>query len=288
MNRWIVTGAVFVLATLWVAPAQAGQFGLSCSYTHSLRDDPIVAPNLLGGAHLHDFIGNTSTNAFSTRASLRASSTTCLKGADADKSAYWFPAVLSRQADGSFRPYEPESAIVYYQGDRNTEPFAPGMRFIAGDARATSPQSTKIVSWTCINGEILDPHRPWCVALPGVAYPPNLRLIMRFPSCWDGNVDRSGNYTAHMTYRISNDVGFEGACPRGYPRRVPEIFLFLSYRGPGGPDAEQVSTAGAVKLASGGQLSAHGDFFEAWNTPVLTDLIARCIVPVTQPAVGCG
>src|SRR5215213_2837661 len=64
---------------------------VTCNYSHSLKDDPIVFPNQPGAAHLHDFIGARSTNAFSTFNSLRAGGTACtLPG---DSSSYWVPAL---------------------------------------------------------------------------------------------------------------------------------------------------------------------------------------------------
>src|SRR5215207_9393185 len=36
---------------------------VSCMYSHSLNDDPIVYPGQVGRAHLHDFSGANTTNA---------------------------------------------------------------------------------------------------------------------------------------------------------------------------------------------------------------------------------
>src|SRR5262245_51442339 len=85
----LVIQVTTVLAAPVVQPAQAASPGwiVSCQYTHSLPDDPIVAFRQPGVSHMHDFIGAKTTDAFSTFSSLRAGGTTCMVPGDA--SAYW-------------------------------------------------------------------------------------------------------------------------------------------------------------------------------------------------------
>ncbi|MEU4443535.1 DUF1996 domain-containing protein [Actinosynnema sp. NPDC050801] len=86
--------AVLAVAT---QPAQADElvthheFQANCSVTTHRPDDPIVFPGLPGASHMHTFLGNNSTNAGSTDASLKAGQTNC-RTPD-DKSAYWFPSL---------------------------------------------------------------------------------------------------------------------------------------------------------------------------------------------------
>src|SRR5215218_9263245 len=55
-----------------------GYFAVVCGFSHRNQDDPIVFPRRRGRSHDHTYFGNTSTNAFSTTASLRsAGRTTC-------------------------------------------------------------------------------------------------------------------------------------------------------------------------------------------------------------------
>src|SRR5262249_56621631 len=49
----------------------------SCAFSHMAMDDPIVYPRQPGASHDHSFVGNTTTNAFSTLRTLRAGSSTC-------------------------------------------------------------------------------------------------------------------------------------------------------------------------------------------------------------------
>ena len=49
----------------------------NCRYSHQAPDDPIVFPSQPGLSHQHTFVGNATTNAFSSFGSLRSGATTC-------------------------------------------------------------------------------------------------------------------------------------------------------------------------------------------------------------------
>ncbi|MEW9511245.1 hypothetical protein [Streptomyces bacillaris] len=51
------------------------EFQANCSVTHAAPDDPIVYPGRAGASHDHTFMGNDTTNASSTTASLSAGGT---------------------------------------------------------------------------------------------------------------------------------------------------------------------------------------------------------------------
>ena len=57
-------------------------------------DDPIVYPKQPGASHLHDFFGNTTTNAFSAYAGMLAGGTNCQE--PGDTAASWAPALLRK------------------------------------------------------------------------------------------------------------------------------------------------------------------------------------------------
>src|SRR3954453_23894413 len=71
---------------------QGVNFVGSCAFSHMAMDDPIVYPRQPGTSHDHSFVGNTTTNAFSTLGTLRAGSTTCKR--DGETAAYWMPTLL--------------------------------------------------------------------------------------------------------------------------------------------------------------------------------------------------
>ncbi|GAA2274590.1 hypothetical protein GCM10010149_16160 [Nonomuraea roseoviolacea subsp. roseoviolacea] len=66
--------------------------------SHANEDDLIVAPGVQDGAQqLIDYVGNTTTDAFSTNESLAASTTTCANRAD--RSTYFWPVLRTRATD---------------------------------------------------------------------------------------------------------------------------------------------------------------------------------------------
>jgi hypothetical protein len=236
-----------------------------CRLSHSAPDDPIVHFRMRGASHPHEFFGNTSTNAYSTLASLRRHGTTCMRRADT--AAYWVPALYQ---DGHV--VKPLRVSVYYQlrSIGEIKPFPPGLKIVAGNAAATKPQSTKIAFWNCAY-----PPGP----VRHVASPPlcpkvrramlqrrgeqdgRLRLNISFPDCWDGLHLDSASHQSHMAY--SRKL----RCPASHPIKVPKIRLTVTYPARGGPD---------MSLASGGLYSGHGDFFNSWNQAVLDRIVARC------------
>ena len=119
-------------------------FVSSCTFTHRAPDDPIVFFGKPGASHDHSFVGNTSTNASSTLASLLAAGTTCHRAGDT--AAYWMPTLLQNG-----QPVMPVHAQIYYRRStqRHVEAFPPGFRMIAGDAKATAAQARRITFWNC-------------------------------------------------------------------------------------------------------------------------------------------
>ena len=96
-------------------------------------DDPIVYPRQPGVSHDHSFVGNTTTNAFSTLRTLRSGSTTCKR--DGETAAYWMPTVL---LNGQM--VAPRGATIYYWRKTLTalRAFPAGFKMIAGDRHATA------------------------------------------------------------------------------------------------------------------------------------------------------
>ena len=234
---------------------QGVNFVSNCRFSHRLSDDPIVHPGHVGASHDHSFVGNTTTNAFSTRASLLRGSSTCRRAGDT--AAYWMPTLL---VDG--QAVEPLGATIYYRR-RTLAPvraFPPGLKVIAGDARATAPQSLRVTFWNCGAAVGIRPTSgvPTCPETRMTS----LRLHVTFPSCWDGRSRDSADHQSHMAYAM------RGLCPATHPVAVPAISLIFRYPIAGGP---------GVTLASGSQYSAHADFFNAWRQPALASLVDGCL-----------
>ncbi|HXG76931.1 MAG TPA: DUF1996 domain-containing protein [Gaiellaceae bacterium] len=234
----------------------------TCRFSHRAPDDPIVFPGRPGASHDHTFVGNRTTSAGSTFGSLRAGDTTCQR--PADTAAYWMP-TLYRGSE----PVLPRGATIYYR--RATlapvSTFPNGLRVVAGDAAATSPQSFRVTFWNCGLAGGLRPSStvPTCPEAPGSF----LRLHVRFPSCWDGRSLDSPDHRSHMAYAL------RGVCPATHPVEVPALEVIFRYPTRGGE---------GFSLASGGQLSAHADFFNAWNPGQLRKLVEGCL----NALVHCG
>jgi Domain of unknown function (DUF1996) len=237
----------------------------NCLFSHRASDDPIVFPGQAGASHDHTFVGNRSTSASSTHDSLRAASTTCRR--KADTAAYWVPTLF---AGGT--AVLPDGATVYYRRPTvaEVEPFPDNLRMIAGNAKATSPQDPRVTFWNCgiAGGVPRSSTIPTCPNARGSF----LRLHIRFPSCWNGTTLDSADHQSHMAYAM------RGACPTTHPVALPAIELIVRYRTLPG----QALGASTLELSSGGQLSAHGDFLNAWRPQALERLVDGCLNALVQ------
>jgi hypothetical protein len=258
--------------------APAGTFVSNCAYSHRGWSDPIVFPRLPFSSHNHTFVGNVTTNAFSTLSSLRAGGTSC--DLRADTSAYWAPTLMQ---DG--KPVLPRRATIYYRRLTTVpvRPFPAGLRMIAGNSRARLPQSIHVTYWNCsvnkasfygINrraGVTASSNEVGAASssVPECPATAALNLHVNFPDCWNGKTLDSPDHKSHMAYSVA------GKCPAGYPVAVPALTLVYLYP-PVDPHA--------VILSSGGQHSGHADFMNAWNQKALTKLVDTCLNHDT----GCG
>ena len=226
-----------------------------CRFSHRAQDDPIVSPGRPGASHDHSFVGNTSTSAFSTVSSLLRAETTCQR--PGDTAAYWMPTLF---VDG--KGVAPLAATIYYRRRtlEQVQPFPPGLKVIAGDSMARSPQPRRVTFWNCgvMAGVPPSSEIPTCPE----GRRTSLRLHVTFPSCWDGRNLDSADHESHLAYAR------RGSCPETHPVSVPAISIIFRY-----PVSGQVN----AELASGGQYSAHADFFNAWNRGALTSLVETCL-----------
>jgi hypothetical protein len=274
-----VAVAVFLAAGVGVfgcppRPAKADVdyvFNVNCPISHFNEDDPIVFPDQPGISHRHAFYGNTKTNAATTTASLLSAKSTCERGfSTADRSAYWVPTLYRKLANGSLQEIhlsgDNQHLAAYYRrtggsdGDK-VKPFPKGLRMVAGDPTARSPQKTLDFSWRC-NGD----SRPFTSAIPQCAAGTILQAFVSFPDCWDGKHLDTADHRSHMTYAR----GDRGSCPSTHPVKVPHVTFEISF------DMRPVAGT-TFELSSGGQYSLHGDFFAAWDDRVQSALVNDCL-----------
>lgn len=243
-----------------------GAFRTVCDFSHMNFDDPIVFPGQPGKAHLHAYFGNTTADAMSTAESLRDRGASTCRGGTANRTAYWVPAVI----DGDGKPVKPKSLETYYKSGYNgvepeeVEPFPPGLRMVAGDAKSTSNQAHAY--WGCRNNYIGHPGSvPSCPAGDDVA------MIVEFPQCWDGvNLD-SDDHKSHMAYPSG------GGCPASHPVAIPAITMNVVYDNPSRGTSGWRLASDMYDASMPGGLSVHADWFEAWDAEIVETFVSRCI-----------
>ena len=240
----------------------AVNFVSTCRFSHHAPDDPIVFPEHPGFSHDHSFVGNTTTDAFSTLDSLQAGSTTCRRAGDT--AAYWMPTLADNAT-----PVTPTGATIYYRRRTRAKvaAFPAGLKMIAGDSKAQIAQSLKVTFWNCGPTAGIAPTSsvPTCPD----AGANGLRLHVNFPNCWDGQTLDSTDHKSHMAYSTN------GRCPADHLVPVPAISLIYRY---------PIQGDSSVYLSSGGQFSAHADFFNAWDEATLSRLVDGCL----NALVHCG
>ncbi|MEU9300962.1 DUF1996 domain-containing protein [Streptomyces sp. NPDC048269] len=220
--------------------ASAGSVVVDCGRNeqgHYNEDNLVVSPGLRAGAHhTHAYVGNLSTDAMSTEASLDAAATSCTGG---DRSTYYWP-VLRRLDRPGTRPHEstaahgntgeivPEaSVLVEFRGSRVGKVVAMPrfLRAMTGDAVAYTADSDADVRarWGCSGSpDRSTTHYPRCPAGQRVT-----RALV-FPSCWNGLDTIGAGHRSHLRFPSAN-----GVCPQDtFP--VPELRISLAYEVPAG------------------------------------------------------
>jgi hypothetical protein len=266
-------------------------FFANCLFSHTAPDDPILHYGHPGAAHPHTFFGNRSTDASSTPESLRRAATTCKPRAD--RSAYWVPTLFRNGEE-----VRPAKGQFYFnlRGYDRMRAFPAGLKMVAGDQHATTPQPLSIVYWTCggqggtrLQPSVTVPARcpvvrhtwsgmarkcPTCPLEPVTVtnrVPTYIELHVNFPDCWDGRRLDSPDHQSHMAH--SRDY----VCPASHPVKVPLIRAMIRY---------PLSDGRGVMLASGGQLTGHADFVNAWHQRAFERLVDDCFHdrPCNRPA----
>jgi hypothetical protein len=234
---------------------RVAQFVVECGFSHQGFDDPIVHPGEPGASHLHVFFGSTTADAASTAESLLAGDTTCDQ--QLDTASYWAPAVM---VDGVVQA--PVKSVAYYRAGPDVDPttvqpYPFGLQMLGGNSGATEPQPVSVVAWTCGAGSVREVEPPECPA------DRNLRLLVTFPDCWNGVDIASDDHIAHVSY------SHLGRCPTSHPVPIPQLQFSVEYpvRGP----------TDGLELASGGLLTGHADFFNAWDPARLAREVRNCI-----------
>jgi Domain of unknown function (DUF1996) len=289
--RSVSLGIVFVVVPLAVALAivgldhlrgssdDRGSFVVGCGWSHTLPDDPIVHPRRPGASHLHDFYGNVTTNASSTRASMLAGPTTCRDAED--RAAVWSPtAYLNAERIVPIR----ERTYYFGAGRRNVRTVPADLKMLAGNGMATSAAENPHVTWDCSGDSPRADHPYDCSPYRDVSAD-GLVARIDFPECWDGLRTDSATHVSHVAYRQGR------RCPPTHPQRIPRIRVRVHYGiwdpcAGARPCSPEATPAGelAFRLSSGPYYTVHADFWNTWRQGALNDLVAKCV----NASVACG
>lgn len=237
-------------------PPHQGRFVVECSHSHSARVDPIVHYGMPGMSHLHEFFGATGVDASTTVDDLVVADTTCRN--KEDRASYWAPALYD-----SDRRIPPSGSNAYYRAAPGVDPatvvpFPLGLKMLGGNQFATEEQDTDIVGFSCGFNPRRHPAPPDC----GEGSP--LRVRITYPDCWDGErLDDPVDHTGHMAYSDAD------GCSDSHPVALPQLEFHVRYPPP--------ESRADLHLASGSILTAHADFFNAWDPDKLANEVQVCI-----------
>lgn len=247
------------------AHAADGQTNVVCGYHHTLGDDAIMMYGKPNEAMLHDFFGNTATDAFSTYDSLRTHiSTTCDN--KADSSAYWAPSM--RLPDGQI--LKPSYQKTYYQANQVEKyplnPFPKGLELLAGDHHGTGPNPH--ISFLCANGKGYTGKADQVCGLRGAGDAVQFNIGIAFPNCWDGVNLKPMHGKMNAAYSVSD------ACPAAFPVKIPTVNMNVAYVLPQltSLDVSKIQLSldpvmdGDKRIEQWGSIyTAHADFMNGWT-----------------------
>ncbi|MEU9080352.1 DUF1996 domain-containing protein [Kitasatospora sp. NPDC048538] len=217
--------------------ASTGSYAQDCGRNregHRNADNVVVSPGTVGGAHhVHDYVGNLSTDADSTDDSLAAAATTCTDG---DRSSYYWPVLRRTDRAGTAVPSDdphgntgeilaPETVTVEYLGNpwSKVVPMPRFLRLLEGDPTAATDGGAEAgAQWSCTGfaGRATTDRYPLCPA--GSL----LTRTLDFPSCWDGRGTDSPGHRSHVRFPSAS-----GVCPHDtFP--IPHLRVTVGYRPP--------------------------------------------------------
>ncbi|HEY8479260.1 MAG TPA: DUF1996 domain-containing protein [Spirillospora sp.] len=256
-----------------------GVFSVDCGTNegqqHSNPDNVVAAPGVVNGAHhIHDYVGNLDTDAFSTDETLAAADTTCENG---DKSTYFWPVLRDRngednsdraeqsRADGNIGSIiEPSEVRLEFRGNpRSTVTAMPRfLRMATGDAKAvTNGLANANARWTCTGFE----DRAFTDKYPLCPEGSRLVRILDFAGCWDGQNTDSANHRDHVAFADERT----GQCPQGF-QAIPQLRMTLVYE----VNPEPLAFALDSFPESGHDpVTDHGDFINVMDDGLMQQVV---------------
>ncbi|MGW7083285.1 DUF1996 domain-containing protein [Streptomyces sp. NPDC054871] len=262
--------------------ASRGTFTTKCGTNENGKFNPdnvIAAPGVSNGAHhMHDYVGNQATDAFSGDDDLANGDTTCRN--QGDKSTYYWPVLRLQNgedendadADGGGKDQNvgqiqtPTSVTLKFAGNPTSKVVAMPrfLRIITGDAKAlTNGDANANASWSCTGFEDrqLKDKYPIC--------PEGSQVVrtFNFQSCWDGQNTDSANHRTHVAFADAES----GACPQGF-KAIPQLVQRIVYDVPPGPGFAVDSFPEQLHKP----ITDHGDFINVFDERLMNRM-AKCI-----------
>jgi len=264
-------------------PGEGGRF-TGGSYTvrcgtsdHNNSDNYMAAPGKENGAqHVHDYVGNKSTDGDSDDASLEKAGTSCANG---DKSTFFWPVLRDLNGTGpdvgenggSLDGNEgsilrPVSADLTFHGHGDLDEMQAmpqHLMMITGNAKAVSQDGKNAnAKYTCTGfTDRATTKYPICPSGQ------KLMRILDYPSCWDGENLESKDLRSHMAFADA-----DGNCPDG-KKPVPALRITLTYDQPAG----RAFAIDSFPDQQHGPSTDHSDF-ESFTPPEQAKAGLDCIV----------
>ncbi|KIW13665.1 hypothetical protein PV08_08856 [Exophiala spinifera] len=292
----------------FVVPANAFFRHLCFGELGNGRIDPIMSPGR-PSQHLHVTFGASNLGFDPTIDELLASNCTSCSIVE-DHSAYWTPRMYFQHSNGTLEMVPTSGGLtVYYFTEgpgagfgAEVTAFPQNFRMVAG----MSPKRTfygpipdrntsswlpsdytqqslmeKALGFNCLhyghppNEGALEVHYLRNKTFLDEFCHEGIRAEVMFPSCWNGKDLDSENHTTHVAYPSTVKYG---ACPDGYPVRLPVLFYETIYQTNlfKGVDGRFVFSNGDPT-----GFGYHGDFICGWETGLLQEAInhAACTNP---------
>ncbi|MGW0733220.1 DUF1996 domain-containing protein [Streptomyces sp. NPDC002851] len=257
--------------------ASRGSFTTDCGVNENGKRNPdnvIVAPGVPNGAHhMHDYIGNQATDAFSDDEDLANGDTSCRN--QGDRSTYYWPVLRVQNgqdeedanADGGGNDHNvgqiqtPTEVTTEFRGSPVGEvvPMPRFLRIITGDAKAfTNGDAEANASWSCTGFE----DRQLTDKYPLCPEGSNVVRTFRFQSCWDGQNTDSANHRTHVAFADEN-----GACPQGF-QAIPQLVQRVVYDVAPQPNFAVDSFPEQLHKP----VTDHGDFINVFDEELMREL----------------
>ncbi|WP_329211782.1 DUF1996 domain-containing protein [Streptomyces sp. NBC_00683] len=259
--------------------ASRGTFTTDCGRNENGKFNPdnvIAAPGVSNGAHhMHDYVGNQATDAFSSDDDLAGGESTCRN--QGDKSTYYWPVLRLQNgqdendvgADGGGKDQNigeiqtPSQVTLKFVGSPAGKVTAMPrfLRIITGDAKAfVNGDANANASWSCTGFEDrqLKDKYPIC---------PEGSQVVRsfaFQSCWDGQNTDSANHRTHVAFAQDN-----GRCPNGF-RAIPQLVQRIVYDVPPGPGFAVDSFPEQLHKP----VTDHGDFINVFDDQLMKKVVS--------------